>query len=305
MTNALPQNMEALFALAESAIVGLVTLETQLGIKQNTGTKLTADLAAARLANADYAAAVTARLQATDSQTLSDASGAAAVVLTRDIFKHTLGTPHSQAWYEVGYRNHSLAMPNTMAARLELLKRMSEFLGTHESMEVSALNVTKVALGIKHDTLSGTMAALKAAWSVQRSKATARTKALSALRARLRGLLAELRQVLAADDPRWVDFGFNVPADNTRPDVPQNLVVTDGMHGHLIMSWTKAPRAAKYRIRKMLIGVDDDFVVVKTTSETEVDLNTFITGQRVLLEVSASNTAGESLPCDPVEHLIP
>ena len=129
--------------------------------------------------------------------------------------------------------------------------------------------------------------------------------ALSALRARLRRLLAELRQVLAADDPRWVSFGFNIPADNTRPDVPTNLVVTDGRQGHMIVSWTKAPRAVKYRIRRQIIGVDDEFVLVKSTSETDADLNTFVTGQRVLLEVSATNTAGESLPSEPVEHVIP
>jgi hypothetical protein len=41
------------------------------------------------------------------------------------------------------------------------------------------------------------------------------------------------------------------------------------------------------------------------TSETEADLNTFVTGQRVLLEVTALNSAGESTPSEPVEHLIP
>jgi hypothetical protein len=44
-------------------------------------------------------------------------------------------------------------------------------------------------------------------------------------------------------------------------------------------------------------------VLVKTTAETETDLNTFTPGQ--LVRVSAANDAGESLLSDPVEHTVP
>jgi|SRR6516225_12477654 hypothetical protein len=130
-------------------------------------------------------------------------------------------------------------------------------------------------------------------------------KALAALRARLRNLLGELRQLLAPDDPRLENFGFNIPADDSTPVAPRNLLVTDGLRGHLLAKWDRTPNAERYRVRKQVVGVDDDFVIARTTSETEADLNTFVTGQRVLLEVTALNSAGESLPSEPVEHLIP
>jgi hypothetical protein len=44
---------------------------------------------------------------------------------------------------------------------------------------------------------------------------------------------------------------------------------------------------------------------VKTTTETESDLNTFTSGQVVKLRVSAVNGAGESVLSDPVEQTVP
>jgi hypothetical protein len=305
MTNPIPRLIDPLFALAESAIGGLMTLETPLGIKHNTMTVVGADLLAARAAHAALGPAISARLGATEAEQSADANGQALITTTRDVLKSRLGTRYSQAWYEVGYRNHSLSMPATMEGRLELLKHMSTYFGAHQDQEDPALKVTKQELGIRHDTLGGCITALQGAWTAQRAKKKARDVALAALRARLGNLLRELRQLLAADDPRWESFGFNIPADHSTPAAPANLTVIDGLRGHLLVSWDKTRSAERYRVRKQIIGVHDDWVVAKTTSETEADLNTFVTGQRVLLEVTALNGAGESVPSEPVEHVIP
>ncbi len=305
MRNTIPTLVDPLFALAESAIAGLGTLATPLGIKQNTLAALAPDLTAARAAHEALGPAISARLLATETQNTADAAGQASIVVTRDVLKTTLGTSYSQAWYEVGYRNHSLGMPSTLNGRLELLKRMADYLGAHQSLEAPQLNVTQQTLSTQHATLSGAISALQGAWATQRAASNARKTALAKLRTRLRGLLGELRQLLAADDPRWQNFGFNIPADNSTPAAPQNLAVMDGLRGHLLASWDRTPGAERYRVRKQVVGLDLDFVLAKTTSETEADLNTFQPGQRVRLEVSALNSAGESLPTDPVEHVIP
>ena len=213
--------------------------------------------------------------------------------------------PWTQSWYEVGYRNDSLGMPSTLSGRLELLERMANYLSAHQSMEVPAVGVTHAVLKSRYDALAAAINTLKAAWSTQRGKTDARKAPISALRARLRGLFNELRQILSPTDSRWTAFGFNPPGDNSTPQPPANLAVTDGLRGHLVAQWASSTGAARYRVRKRVVGVDPTPVLVKTTYETEADLNTFVSGQHVVLEVSALNSAGESLPTIAPEHVIP
>jgi hypothetical protein len=305
MTNRIPTLVDPLFALAECAIGGLTVMETTVGIKHNTKVLVTADLAAARTAHEALGPAISERLEFTADQASADAAGQASIFATRDVLKMTLGTPYSQAWYEAGYRNHSLATPSTLNGRLELLSHLATYLEKHPELEAPELKVSHQELTLRHDALGGAINALQAAWAAQRTLRMARDKALLKLRARLRGLLGELRQLLAPDDSRWENFGFNIPADDSTPRAPRNLIVTDGLKGHLLAKWDRTPNAERYRVRKQVLGLDDGFVIARTTSETEADLNTFVTGQRVLLEVTALNSAGESLPSEPVEHLIP
>ena len=125
------------------------------------------------------------------------------------------------------------------------------------------------------------------------------------LRTRLRGLVTELEQLMPGDDARWRAFGFNPPDAVGLPGVPQNLVVTPGIAGHLSGTWDTAPLGDRYRLYRKIMGVDSDYVLVKTVTETEADMNTFTTGQVVKVRVSAVNEAGESLLSEPVEQVVP
>jgi hypothetical protein len=122
----------------------------------------------------------------------------------------------------------------------------------------------------------------------------------------MRGLNRELGQLLAGDDPRWNGFGLNMPDAVGLPEVPENLVVTGGGPGHLLARWDPSPLGERYRIFRKIMGVDADFVLVKTTTETETDLNTFTSGQAVRVRVAAVNADGAaSLLCDSVEQTVP
>ena len=54
-----------------------------------------------------------------------------------------------------------------------------------------------------------------------------------------------------------------------------------------------------------MVGVDNEFILVATVTDTESNLNTFTTGQVVRVRVSAVNDAGESLPRETVEQTVP
>jgi len=139
----------------------------------------------------------------------------------------------------------------------------------------------------------------------QRGKREDRDAAEEALRNRLRGLVAELTQLIGETDERWLDFGFNVPADDRMPEVPSDLTVTGGAPGHLVAGWLDAPRAERYRVYKQVVGVDTDFVLAKTVTDSDADLNTFAPGAQVRVRVTALNARGESQSSEVVEHQVP
>jgi hypothetical protein len=77
-----------------------------------------------------------------------------------------------------------------------------------------------------HAALTTAVSAANAAKGDQRGFRDDRASAEEALRARLRGLVSELTQLIGEDDERWIDFGLQVPVDESLPDAPTDLVVT-------------------------------------------------------------------------------
>jgi hypothetical protein len=304
MKNIIPKAFDALLSFAEKAADGLHSLGVALGIMHNTETIVRADLTTARTSNNAYQAAKSTRLAATNAQDTADKNAIAFITAARDVLKQTLGSRYSQAWNEVGYISGSLAVPATVDGRLALVKSIELYLTAHPAHEIVPL-ITHQKAATVYDALNDAISALNTAWSDQREKKNARDAAAVALQERLRNLSRELMQFLSDTDPRWLEFGFNVPADDETPDVPEDLVVLPGSSGHLVAHWPASARADRYRLFKQVVNVDQDFVYVDTITDTSKDMNTFTPGAHVKVRVTAVNEAGESLPSDPVEQVVP
>jgi hypothetical protein len=305
MRNALPRSLNDLFTLCEKAADALHTHEGAIGIMHNTETVLRAELAAGRTANNQFQAAKTARLTATGAQGIADANGVKFITATRDLLKVHLGTRYAQAWDEAGFTSQSLAVPATLSLRMELLKSLEAYLTNHPAWQVAALNLTQVQAAALHEALSTAVSAVNAAKGEQRLKRETRDAAAETLRNRLRGLIAELEQLIGAADARWIEFGLRVPDDDSLPEAPKNLVVTGGASGHLVANWPEAAFAERYRIYRQVVGVDQDFVLAATVTDNDADLNTFTPGAHVRVKVTALNARGESQPSAVVEQLVP
>lgn len=195
-------------------------------------------------------------------------------------------------------------MPATLDKRMALLKSLELYFAAHPAQEVTALDVTHQQAETLHDALSSAISAVNAAWSEQRDKKDARDAAASSLQDRLRKLYRELQQFLGDHDPRWLEFGFNVPADDSIPDVPEDLAVTPSTTGHLLARWSAAPRALRYHVFKQVASLDQDFVYALTVNDTTADMNTFTPGAHVKVRVISVNDAGESQPTDAVEQVV-
>ena len=305
MQNQTPTAWNPLRSLAEHAADGLHNLQTAIGVKQNTETLTRADLAAAISANGTYQATKTARLQAVAGERLVDSDAKLSLRTARDVLKKPLGDVYTQSWAEVGFLNNSLALPATLGGRIALLGSMAGYFTAHATLEVASLGVTAAALTGKHDALAGVVAAVATAEANQQSKRELRDAAVTALQHRLRGLVQELSKLLGPLDPRWKQFGFNEPGDDSRPATPEGLTVIPGAARHLQAEWNYTPGAARYHLYREVVGVDPEYVFVKTVTDTSATFNSFVSGAHVRVRLTAVNSAGESLPCAPVEQVVP
>ena len=118
------------------------------------------------------------------------------------------------------------------------------------------------------------------------------------------GLLRELEQLLGAEDSRWYAFGLSRPADPETPAVPDDLALAAGVPGAVHAAWSPARRANRYRIYKKEAG-DAEFQATATTTGLEATISGLKPGAAVEIQVAAANDAGESLPSDPAQIVVP
>ena len=123
-----------------------------------------------------------------------------------------------------------------------------------------------------------------------------KTSAMKALRKRVRGLINELEEILADDDPRWETFGLNIPANPSAPEGIASLTATAAGGGKIHLMWSYATRMVSTRIlTKRTTGteIDDDFVSAGTTGGLEKTLEGFVAGVIVLVKVIPYNDGGD------------
>jgi hypothetical protein len=252
-----------------------------------------------------YRAAKSAKSAAVLAHANKAADARAFVTLCREVLKPRFGKKWSAAWAVLGFTT-SFEVPKTPSELLPLLDSLKNYFTANPPHEIVDLGVTAAAAMTLFDQLTavrGTANACEGDGAVAKAE---RDRAVKGLRNCGRGLLAELKTLLAGDDGRWRSFGFNPPSAVGLPDVPEGLKVVGSVPQHLFATWESAPLADRYRLYRQIMGVDEDFVLVKTvTAETETDLNSMTSGQVVRVRVSAVNDAGESLLSEMVEVTVP
>ena len=115
-----------------------------INVQQNKEANVRADLTQARAADNTYQAAKTGKLTAVQAQKVADQNARAFITLARDVLKPHLGTSWSQMWAEAGFASGSLAVPATLAERMELLMSLKTFFTAHNTLQVTSAGVTSV-----------------------------------------------------------------------------------------------------------------------------------------------------------------
>lgn len=305
-SNTLPSGLDALFTLAEDLADGLSAHAAAIGILQNTETKVRADLLATTTAQTNYLSAQAAKIGLTTAQTVADSNGKAFIGITRDVLAVTLGGQWSQLWDATGFPNQSLAVPAKTADRQALLAALQAYLTANPAKENAPLGVTAAAGGMLFTALSDARSAVNAGLVESGQKKALRDTAETTLRKRMRGAIDELGQLLDDLDPRWYAFGLIPPGLSDQPDQPADLVLTAGAPGSVLADWSDAARAVSYRVYKQIVGVDANFVLAITVSDSDCTLSGLPSGATVKVKVIAVNAdGGESIPSDIPQIIVP
>jgi hypothetical protein len=119
------------------------------------------------------------------------------------------------------------------------------------------------------------------------------------------GMITELDQLLDATDPLWLAFGLNEPGATNLPDSANALVLTAGPAGTVLLHWSQASRATRYRVFQLIVGVDSVPVNVKTVTEPETTLPGLPSGKTVQYYIVSANDAGQAAASDTVQIVVP
>jgi hypothetical protein len=280
---------------------GLHQLEAALGVKENTEAALRADLTVATDAHKAFLTADTAKKSVTTSQTVADSNGKAFIASAQRTLSGTLGDRWSSAWEPTGFRDRSLEIPVAIADREVLLGELSKYFSQNPNNGVAA------RAGALYAALKSARQIVQTANSAAGMAKTLHDTTLEALRHRMHGVIAELSNLLPADDPRWYSFGLNAPNEPQTPDTPDNIVVIAGPPGSRIvyLNWSHARRAERYRVSRQVIGKDPTFMAVVTVTDSAASLNSMPSGATANVRVTAINDAGDSLPSAIVQIVVP
>jgi len=305
MRNSISSQPGRLLTQAEDAADGCHAHEGAIGIRLNNEPYVRGAFTLLLTREGSYQAARTGKINALAAQKTADDEAKVFITSLRDRMKKEHGTTWSQLWVDLGFVNNSLAVPRDMAGRQAMLLSNKAYLTAHPDFAVEDLDLTADEAQVRYDAISTARSTVNACTADVAVQKALRDSALKAMRKCLRGLVTELKQLMAGDDGRWHAFGFNPPDAVGMPATPEGLSLMASAPGHLLAKWLGAALAARYRLYRKIIGVDSDYVAVKTVTELEADVNTMTSGQVVRIRVSAVNDAGESPLSDAVEMMVP
>jgi hypothetical protein len=310
-TNTIPRPLDTVIALAIDVELALRKHGTAVGVLHNQADDVLGDKQAliglpsstippepgtpvAIGKQPAYEQARGASLQARIDARAAVASARGLCAASTDVLRLPLGRRWNSNWVPAGYTGGSLAVPQQPDARLSSLRA---YFRLHPEHANPLMGVTEAAIDAVLNSLAQSRGAVQDAQRAEALAKQERDDALTQLRRRLSAVRNELELLLAADDPRWLDFGFNRPADRRFPAQPGDVVVLPGLPGQFQVSWTASARAGNYRVTQAIVGaVPAETVEVGLFADTATNVSGLPSGATVIIGVSARNDVGETQP---------
>lgn len=288
MQNPIADAIAELFGQAVRAHQG-AALQTEL-LTLNPPESILDDYSAASAAQGEFVAASGALSPLNAALTVASTNGYAWAQTAKDVLKKYCGRSFGQKWIATGFS--SLEVPRSQDGIRALLVSLQAHLKKNPDRENERLEVTAVQAGKLAKAMEDARNEVMKQESVLAARKAARDAAVDALKARLRGLIGELRQVIGTGDARWRNFGFNIPDEPETPGQPVNVTVNNATPGQLLVACDAVPWAARYRFWKQGIGSALEPVAAGTSAEPVCVIEDLPGGEKFNIFVSAVNETG-------------
>lgn len=302
--NPIPKRFGELMELSAENIAGATALGASIPIVINTAALIAADRSSALTAQNAYETVLAGfrNLRATVATAHADAREFATV--TRDWLENFLGRRWNQQWRGVGFDNNDLVIPANEASLVTLVERMALYLSAHTEQENAALNVTAARAGTLYSALTQARVNINAQCNQCGALKATRDAAVQTLGRRIRGLCNELLQRIGRNDPRWREFGLNVPAARHTPPVPLNVTLNNSTPGQLLVTCDPSANATYYRFFAQRVIVDPEPVFVGRADNPLFLITGLVPEAAYEVFVSAANESAESRFSEPATSVV-
>ncbi len=303
-TNPIPSSSGETTTLAGKMIIGLNQLGTALAITQVTAASMQNNLTAFTTADTTANGARSAQAVAYDAFHVADDALSTWLLNVRAALTKFFGTRWNTMWAQAGYTSPTTAVPDTITDRLGLALRLIGFFTQNPSYEVAPLDVTAAHGTTLRNAAVSTQGVVAQKTDLLKTAMTARDAALKPLTTQMRLLISILTALLGPNDPRWLQFGLNIPGSDTTPAQPVN--VQANLNGAaIVVSCDAVPLASRYRFRTLIVGVQSDYVLSASSQSPMASLTGFAPGVSVQIVVQAVNAGRQGLASEPIVVTIP
>ena len=280
-------------AQATLAIGGATTHEATIGLKQNTADSIAFDRDALVTARNVYDEAKAELDKRRTAFKMFVPELITFVTLARDVLKPKLGRKHSTYWSPVGFIR-SLEIPREVSPLKNLVQMMGSYFAANPMHQNSEADITSVKAKELYEELCARENALNSQRTTVGELLAVRNEKLRALCKRLSGVANELRQLVPADDARFLSFGLRSPGSRSTPGVPTNVVAVKIRSDAFLVRWDRPPRAEHYRAYLKVKGVHTEPVAVGSRVDPDFTFEDLPVDSEMEFSISAVNRAGES-----------
>ena len=214
-------------------------------------------------------------------------------VNARDVLKFYFGRTYNPAWRAAGFINR-IAVPQSEAGLHDLLESLQAYFTANPTHQNPELEVTAANAATLLADMNTARAAIDTQKNTSDAKRIDRDARKTTMQKRLSGLCKELVQRFDALDPRWRDFGFNLPGAPSVPSAPKNVVALPTIPGQLQVTCGRSTNATGYRFYYQRPIVDPEPISAGSATDPLFIISGLTPGQTYLVYASATNAGGES-----------
>lgn len=278
---------------------GATTIGAGIPLLINTAALIGADRLALITAQDEFKAARSALAPLSTTRKAAVEAAYDFCFTARDVIRYFCGREFNEAWLAAGWRN-TLEIPKDYDGLYALTLTLVGYLAANPTQQNADLGVTSANAQTTLNNLTTSNTTILNQRALTQEKGEVRDEKLLAVRKRLSGLCKELVQRLGPLDPRWRQFGLNMPGAATVPAVPENVVVTPWTLARLQISCDASPNATHYKFYYQRPIVDPVPVYAGYAADPLFVTEGLTAGQEYLVYVSAVDEGAESELSAPV-----